>query len=315
MKIKITGFDQKFTHEIEKNLLKHHITLTSDGNFDFELLIDPDLNRIKNRSKTILALVEPQAVRPDLYLNKTFKSVAGIFPLSYYRARRLNLEEWFDFPVHLPTYTKDHRPRTENYAIVNEHKFSASSRSQYGLRRKVIRYFEENQASQLSLYGVEWKKGKLIELRRRLFALKQSINSPEFSPCEAFTDLWHSYSVLSGHMHEDCEELQKFKFSIVIENDIDYVSEKIWKSLYAGVFPIYIGPDLSNDSELKDLVGVTEPNLEAILERINEVRNLDMLSSRKKIDTFLTNIDSTKYGFKQTSKHFANSLSSLINRM
>jgi hypothetical protein len=315
MKIKMTGLGVDFSREIERNLIERGITLTKEDNFDYELIIDPDLKGIKNRSKTILMLAEPQTVRPDLYLSKNLESFAGVFPLSYYRACRLDLQEWFDLPVKLPIYKIDNRPRTEDFAIVNEHKFSASRRSQYGLRRNVIRYFEKNQASQLSLFGVEWKKGKLIELRRRLFALKQSFNSPEFKPREAFTDLWHSYSVLSGHMHEDCEDLQKFKFSIVIENDIDYVSEKIWKSLYAGVFPIYIGPDLSNDSELKDLVGVTEPNLEAIIERINEVKNLDLLSFRKKIDSLLTNIDSTKYGLKQTSTHFANSLISLINRM
>lgn len=315
MLIKLSGFGKEFEAEIEQNLIKHHIFLTKREDFQFEVIVDPEIKHVKDRSKTILALVEPQVVRPDLYLSKTLKSFAGVFPLSYYRARRMNLNEWFDFPVNLPVYKKNNRARIENFAIVNEHKFSGSKRSQYGLRREVIKYFEKNLPNHLSLYGVEWQKGKLIELRRRLFVLKQSINSPEFSPREALSDLWHSYSVLSGHMHEDCEELQKFKFSIVIENDIDYVSEKIWKSLYAGVIPIYIGPDLSNDPELKDLVGVTEPNLDAVVERINQVKNLDLISLRKKVDAFLTNINSTKYGFKQSSTHFANSLISLINRM
>jgi hypothetical protein len=314
MNIKLSGFEQVFEREIEKNLVKHNVFLTKHDDFAFEVIVDPDIKHIKDRSKTILALVEPQVVRPDLYLSKTLKSFAAVFPLSYYRAQRLNLEEWFDFPVHLPTYIKDNRPRTENFAIVNEHKFSASMRSQYGLRRDVIKYFEQNEENQLSLYGVEWERGKLIELRRRIFAIRQSINSPEFSPCEALTDLWHSYKFLSGHMHGDCEELQKFKFSIVIENDTDYVSEKIWKSLYAGVVPVYIGPDLSKDAELKNLIGVTEPNLAAVVGRINEVKNLDLPTLRKKIESFLNNIESTKYGLKQTSTHFANSLLSLINR-
>jgi hypothetical protein len=315
MIIKLTGFEREFTREIEKNLLNYDVKLTTEETFDFELKIDPDLNHVKNLSKTILVLSEPQVVRPDLYLSKTLKSVAGVFPLSYYRSRRLNLQEWFDYPVSLPTYKKDNKLRTDNFAIVNEHKFSGSRRSQYGLRREVIRYFEKNLPNQLSLYGAEWEKGKTTEIRRRLFALKQSLNSPEFSPREAFTDLWHSYTGLSGHMHQDCEELQKFKFSIVIENDTDYVSEKIWKSLYAGAIPIYIGPDLSNDAELKELVGDTKPNLESVLERIDEVKNMDLVYLREKIETFLTNLDYTKYGLKLTSNHFANSLISLIKRM
>lgn len=315
MIIKLTGFGQEFEREIERNLEKQNVYLTKNDQFDFEVIIDPDLNHLENRSKTILALAEPQVVRPDLYHLKTFESVAGVFPLSSYRARRLNLKEWFDFPVKLPTYKKDNRSRTDNFAIVNEHKFSGSARSQYGLRREVIRYFEKELPNQLSVYGVEWQKGRLIELRRRLFALKQSINSPELRPREAFSDLWHHYTVLSGHMHEDCEELQKYNFSIVIENDTDYISEKIWKSLYAGAIPIYVGPDLSEDADLKTLAGVTKPNLESVIERINYVKNMDLIYLRNEIETFLTNIENTKYGLRHTASHFANSLISLINRM
>jgi galactose mutarotase-like enzyme len=67
---------------------------------------------------------------------------------------------------------------------------------------------------------------------------------------ENFSDLWHNYSLVKGHMPENLENLQNYNYSIVIENDLDYISEKVWKSIYAGALPIYVGPNLDYDKWL-----------------------------------------------------------------
>lgn len=314
MRVKLTGFSQEFEREITRHLFQLDIGLSNNDTYDYEVVIDPKLNQIEFPHKTILALVEPQVVRPDLYQSQVFRKVAGVFPLSYYRAQRLELEYWFDFPVKLPRYIKDNRNRTKNIAIVNEHKFSGSARSQYGFRRSIIKYLEKNHPNELSLYGVEWQKGKVIELRRRIYALKQNLFTDEFNVNEVFSDLWHNYKLLSGHMHEDCEDLQSFNLSIVAENDLDYISEKVWKSLYAGAVPIYVGPDLSNDINLKDCVIMSKANLESVANCITTIDEKDLIRMRNNFNDFFSDIESTKYGLEATSTHFANSLHSLISR-
>ena len=315
MIIKLTGFNGNFYSKISENLALQNIETTSDNKFDFEVIVDPNLESIRHPKKTIIALVEPQVVRPDLYNEKKWKKFAGIFPLSSYRAQRLGFSEWFQFPVELPKYVRDDRPRLSRIAIVNEHKFSGSSRSQYGLRRKVIRHFEENFPTELKVFGIEWSKGRMIETRRRLFAFNQHTRTSEFSAKEAFSDLWHQYKNIAGHMHEDLEELQSFQISVVVENDLDYVSEKVWKSIYSGAVPVYVGPKLTNDIELESVVLPSEPNLGSIIKKINEYDSHTISKIRNDGYAFLQGINSSKYGVNLCAQNFVTSLNRLISNL
>lgn len=315
VRIKLTGFHSHFASKISNNLHHFNLETTISNNFDLELIIDPQLGSIKNPEKTIIALVEPQVVRPDLYNKAIWRNYAGILPLSYYRAQRLGIDEWFDFPVMLPRYPRNNRIRLNRVAIVNEHKFSGSSRSMYGLRRKVIRNYEENYPGQLDVYGVEWDKGRIIELQRRIYSMRQHVFQSEFSLKECFSDLWHQYPNLAGHMHEDLEKLQEYQSSIVIENDLDYVSEKVWKSIYAGAVPVYVGPKLTNDPMLEAAVLSANPDVFSIVSK-SSMENNDLMSEiRKNGYYFLDNLEDSKYGVNFCAKKVAESINSLIHNL
>jgi hypothetical protein len=315
VRIKLTGFNDYFVSKISDNLHYFNLDTTKKDSFDLELIIDPHLNSIKNPEKTIIALVEPQVVRPDLYNKATWRKYAGILPLSYYRAQRLGLNEWFDFPVTLPTYLRNNHMRVNRIAIVNEHKFSGSSRSMYGLRRKVIRYFEANYPGKLDVYGVEWGKGRVIELQRRIFSMRQHLLKPEFSLEESFSDLWHKYGNIAGHMHEDLEKLQEYESSIVIENDLDYISEKVWKSIYAGAVPIYVGPKLTNDPMLEAVVQTANPEVFSIVSNVSALSTNLKYEIRKKGYDLLDNIEDSKYGINLCAKKVAESIHKLILKL
>jgi hypothetical protein len=315
MRIKLSGFDGNFISKVSTNLLQLSLETTAANNFDIEIVIDPDLTSVENPEKTIIALVEPQVVRPDLYKKEEWEKFAGILPLSYYRAKRLGLSEWFDFPVTIPKYVRNSRERQKLVAIVNEHKFSGSSRSKYGLRRKVIRYFEANHPGKLDVYGVEWDKGRLLEIQRRIFSMRQHLLQPEFSLEECFSDLWHKYSNLAGHMHEDLEKLQEFQTSIVIENDLDYISEKVWKSIYSGAVPIYVGPELENDPLLEKIVLIASPDVDSIVSKVPFYNNEQLNEIRKNGYNFLENIEESKYGVNSCAKKLAESIESLIHKL
>lgn len=313
MRIKLSGFNDNFASIVSNNLLQTNLEITQANNFDLELIIDPNLPSVKNPEKTIIVLAEPQSVRPDLYNKAMWGNYAGVLPLSFYRAQRLGLKEWFDFPVIIPKYARDNRKRHNRIAIVNEHKFSGSPRSMYGLRRKVIRHYEEYHPAQLDVYGVEWNKGRIVELQRRIFSMRQHVNQSEFSLKECFSDLWHEYSNLKGHMHEDLQELQEYQSSIVIENDLDYVSEKVWKSIYAGAVPIYVGPKLTNDPILEEIVMTANPDVFSIVGKASEA-NSDLISeTRRKGYDFIDNIEDTRYGTNFCAKKLAESIENLIH--
>jgi hypothetical protein len=145
--------------------------------------------------------------------------------------------------------------------------------------------------------------------------MRQHINQSEFSVKECFSDLWHKYSNLAGHMHEELEKLQQYQLSIVIENDLDYISEKVWKSIYAGAVPIHVGPKLTNDPMLEAVVLTANPDVFSIVSKASEV-NSDLMSEiRRKGYEFLDNIDDSKYGLNFCAKKLAESIKNLIHNL
>jgi len=312
MRIKLTGFSGDFAAQIKNNGSFQGITVTDEINFDFEFIVDPKAHQFSNKRNQVLVLVEPEVVRPDLYRAKVWRKFHAVLPLSRYRAERLNLKHWFDLPVTLPEYKRSNINRTKKWAIVNEHKFSASNRSQYGIRRHLIKYFESERPLDLDLYGVEWNKNKSIELRRRLFTLRLHGFTKNLNLNENFSDFWHNYSLVKGHMQENLENLQHYNYSIVIENDLDYISEKVWKSIYAGAVPIYVGPNLEYDKDLEKVVISSNASLDEIKSTIKVTEKIDIQKIRENGYKFLSDLNTSKYSLENCGKKFIDSASNLL---
>jgi hypothetical protein len=141
---------------------------------DIRVVVDPKERIIPSRD--IIILSEPEVVRPDLYRNKIIYGQYKVLPLGRYRAERLKLKHWINFPVDLPNYKRVNLERKKQFALVNEHKFSSSKRSNYGLRRKTLSYFESSDNFKVDLFGNEWSVSKNIELRRRIHQIKNNKN-------------------------------------------------------------------------------------------------------------------------------------------
>lgn len=312
MQIKLTGFDDKFMSAIKSEGVSQGIIVNNKNEFDIEFIVDPKVDQISKKKNQVLVLVEPEVVRPDLYRTKVWKNFFAVLPLSRYRAERLNQKNWFDLPVTLPQYKKSNGSRADRWAIVNEHKFSASKRSQYGLRRALVKYFEFERPQDLDLYGVEWNKKKTIELRRRFYALRTHGVRSGLKFSENFSDLWHKFSLVKGHMQENLEPLQKYNYSIVIENDLDYISEKVWKSIYAGAVPVYVGPNLDYDLALKNIVVCSDASLDQIKSTIRFLEEANLEQIREDGYRFILNLEKTKYGLENCAKKFIESATNLF---
>jgi hypothetical protein len=225
LKLYLGGFPQRFKKAISAVCLEYGFeTIESKVNADLRALVDPNNLKEFDLRRDIIVLAEPEVVRPDLYRNLVFSKSVMVLPLGRYRAERLGLTSWIDFPVELPAYERISVPKNTKFAIVNEHKFSSSYRSQYGLRRKVIQYLEREYPRTLELFGNQWNNSKKIELQRRIAALRNFKTPLDINFKETFSNLWHFYESHTGHMDSDCEPLQEYRLSICIENDLDYIS-------------------------------------------------------------------------------------------
>lgn len=252
--------------------------------------VDPKSIARLGYGKEILLQVEPEVVRPDLYGKKAFQTFDQIIAISKDRAERQELEFWIDLPVDIPNYQRTKSIPSRELALVNEHKFSAVRRSKYGLRRKVIRLCDST-GIELCVFGKQWSDGKNLEFRRRLYSLKTAMMArSSISLRECFGDLFYKFRT-HGVMDSEGKGLQEFKVSIVIENDLDYVSEKIWKSLYAGSIPVYVGPNLEAFGTLNELVVCASSSPSEILEKIVEAKKMRIIEWRSRVETYLNSHD------------------------
>lgn len=281
-------------------------------NCDVRITIDPTEFNAINKSRDIVILAEPEVVRPDLYKSKILDGSIKILPLGRYRAERLGLKNWIEFPPEIPSYSRSQSDHRKKFAMVNEHKFSSSSRSNYGLRRKVIQYFEKNRPLDLDVYGKEWNTSKFLELKRRFSQIKNNRSILKIDFKESLSDLLRHYQSVSGHMSRECAGLQNYEFNICIENDSDYISEKVWKALYAGSIPIYSGPNLSHDPELKKCVVPTTNKLTAFIKVIENLDEINLFELRQNAIDLLDNINGSKYSIDNITHLFYTNLLEII---
>ncbi len=162
------------------------------------------------------------------------------------------------------------------------------------------------------MYGVEWNVRKMVELKRRLYALRNNNGILRIDLKETFSDLWKIYESTKGHMHQDCEPLQDYSVSICIENDIDYVSEKLWKSLYAGCPVIYVGPNLKYDTKLKNCLISANDNLDSIVSRFESLNTETEEEYSVKGWDFINSKDFEDYSLETKVLEFYSNLKSLL---
>jgi hypothetical protein len=133
-----------------------------------------------------------------------------------------------------------HRPIT--ISLIASNKVSPISRNNYKIRRRLASCMS---AETLQIYGNLWDSKLLPKLTHRasvtFSALKSGIG---LNILEIYGDLHKNFPGYLGQIIDKHEIIQKSKFSLVIENDDDYVSEKIIDALVGGSIPIYIGGDV-----------------------------------------------------------------------
>lgn len=135
--------------------------------------------------------------------------------------------------------------RDGQIVLINANKVSAVSTENYTLRRRFVRTLKNEE---LQVFGDLWVSSIKEKLLHRisvfLFAVKTGV----------FPNLVHIYGNLhwqfrtaGGPVKDKQEILQNAKFSLVIENDDNYVSEKLLDAMINGCIPIYRGGALSTE--------------------------------------------------------------------
>jgi hypothetical protein len=240
--------------QISDNPLEADIYLSLDFNLsDAKILSE----RKSLKKYNALFRNEPQCVLPGGYSSEVSDLNDFILTFGVVSSSK-NSENW-------PQFWGDNAPiidaaqrNTERVVMINANKLNLSPSELYTLRRRCVKKIKA-----LDLFGDEWNSD--LQKRIKVIAievLKNPVRNLLALPRHSKYWLTHWSNTLAPLEKE--EVLKKYKVSLVIENEVSYVSEKLFDVLAAGCIPVYVGPDISGYGIPKSLVFEAEANVKSI---------------------------------------------------
>ena len=163
------------------------------------------------KKRSLLFILEPPVVMPDLYRSVYTQSFGKIFVMF---DDLIDQDHYFKFCYPQPRlHMVDHIANFKDKkfcALIASNNGSDHYKSLYRKRSEVIDFFENLGTDELDLYGPNW----------------------------------HGHPSWKGYVPSKWEVLKHYKFSFCYENmggQIGYITEKIFDSLVAGCVPVYLG--------------------------------------------------------------------------
>ena len=281
-----SGFSNEFRDsilgELSRSLTLEHIQEITKTDF-------PDINFHFNFEKkrgalpscfNVLILWEPQSVMPWQYKSSVINKFNLAIPMSPWRAQRLNIQNWAFHPGKVDDLKLNEKNRVKDLVMINAAKFSANSASNYGLRRKISKAIHKSGYG-YDLFGQNWHMQKSKEFRERIFAIRKELGALKLpNLIEAFSDFAYKFPEYRGPCPNKFTELAKYRYALIIENESDWVTEKLFDALSAGCVPIFIGPNISKFTELAECVVSLEPSVKSVVNFLQN-SNVDFYLKKK----------------------------------
>ena len=282
-----------------------------------------------------LVCLEPYAVYPSQYSakilelytvihspgNPTFRDVNGQFIPWPYEATAnplkpcddgLSLRSHVEENVLKGLFSYDNWINRKYFVtLINANKVSPVKNENYGLRRVYAHDLPENL---LAVYGDLWTSSISKKIVHRLMVLLFTLKSGHLPKIlNIYGNLHWKFKAARGSLKDKQLALQTSKFSIVIENDSSYISEKLIDVLINGCIPIYFGPK-NIDSIIPKGTYLELPKTSAevipMLESLSEAEIQDLLGN---IQMFVMSEKFTeKWDKKNVFTQLANSLDNQI---
>lgn len=245
----------------------------------------------------VLLLFEPESVSPWQYRRSVLARFDLVIPMSPWRAERLGLKEWAYYPVEFREFRKEEEIRTREVVLLNAAKFSANGKSNYGLRRKISKRMYKF-GIDYDLIGANWQMSKVKEFRERFWAIRRELicwKIPNLS--EALSEFTYRYPEYRGETENKLKELVRFRYALIIENESDWITEKLFDALSAGCVPLYIGPSLARLPSLQRCVVELQPSVESVIEFFTR-ENVGLYLEKKSIVDDVKNYEDDWNKFK-----------------
>ena len=254
--------------------------------FDCDRRTEVALRSLKDDVRKVLVVCEPNVVWPmgsNARVVSLFDDVAWMGRPPREGMGVFNWPQRLDIEPEL--FFKAER-RDSEIPILNANKISAVRGELYSLRRIAASLLPE-----VSLHGVDWNWSYPKQGKRVIHALGQALSNRQ-----ALSSSWLRY-VLSLRATQDKSVQNKSEFlagysrCLVIENSVEFLSEKLFDALAAGTYPIFVGPTIENFGLPNWLCSEADPNIASIEEAIRASKMVDLEAWRQDAFNWLTSSD------------------------
>jgi hypothetical protein len=218
--------------------------------------------------KRMILLMEPAVVLPINSSRKIRESFGTIIEVG--RPEEIN-RSVLNWPQYWRNLSSEENGRnSEDIVVVAGNKLSFIPGELYSLRRMAAAEIKE-----IALFGTAWDMKFGIKLKKLVVEALVAIRAGYLPKPKSFrywftnTERWRGTSV---NKHET---LEKYRYSLVIENSAEFLSEKLFDSFFAGCIPVYVGPSLEDFGIPSSLVVTASPDIASIKSGIAQAQSLD----------------------------------------
>lgn len=255
---------------------------------DFSISLDyaPEnlaILRAKNISpqNRFLVVREPKQVHPYPHSKKAARD----FGTRHY----LGTYDLVDGMARVWPYTREFSASAHDFAIrtrlTREEKIIAIASWRVSFIRGALYSLRAKSFAKLNVdtFGRGWDANPWQKLKEVLAQVLMAAGN-EFGLTEDFAaQIILKPANYKGSLESKFETLQKYKATLIIENSIDYMSEKVLDAFASATIPIYCGTDLEKFGVPSDLYISCSPTLEGVAEATDRVLNIDYPSWRERL--------------------------------
>lgn len=250
----VSNRKDSYAAALEAELLKSNFVVSTEKNKKIPIVFLEFTARqffhLGSKVKKAIVIFEPRVVNPLQYKLTRFFTFTNVIS-SFYRVPESSLV-WNHGQV--KDFTKFFEKRTGNIirnfepntvGIVNANKHSAVLGSQYTTRIDCINALARSEV-RVHVAGPNWNKSTIWNAGQFFYSVLLCISSLTFPNTKNFRRRLATNGKnieLVGPVVDAAEFLAQYEYALVIENELTYVSEKIFNAFQAGRLPIYIGPN------------------------------------------------------------------------
>ena len=231
---------------------------------------------------SILYRSEPLCVLPIAYKAETIALYNEIF--SFGKSEILNNE--MHWPQYFPGEGQSRweiQNRLPRAVLVNANKLSLSPSELYTLRRESIK-----KIAGIDLFGENWNS--TFKDRVKTLAI-EVMRDPKTSLVTAMgrSRHWFSNWPETPSPADKLQTMQRYNFALVIENELSYMSEKLFDAFFAGCIPIYVGPNVADYKIPKGLVIQCKPTITSLIEGFEIAKRTNYENYIQELEHWLNN--------------------------